>query len=474
MVKRTRFIGLLVVLVCGMLAACVPSNSLTEETPVFPPQVSLTGQAPPTPTKTPTVTPTPPWQVTLETLNNIHLTFYYPWVGGAAQFVEKQIDTFNQTNEWGIFVEGEAPGGSYMLFSQVSTVLSTGGTGGIVAAPIEQLAYWNAENEGVVDLSQYLDDPVFGFSEDNRQDFMTVYWQQAFNGKQLLGIPVEGNAEVLIYNQSWAKELGFNQPPATPQEFQAQACAARDALLHDQDYQNDGTGGWIINPNPLVTLSWMNSFDYAGFAPEHLGDIRFNTPETIAAMTFLRGLADETCAWNSREPAPYSYFSQRNALFYSANVAELFTQDRFQKMAASEDNWTVIPFPNLSGAPQMMVDGSALGVLNADNASELAGWLFVRWFSTPEIQAGLVKETGTLPVLSRSTDLLADQKNKIPPWGAAVNMLETAYPAPNSASWHLAQTVLEDAAWQVFQPNQTIDNIPEILTLLDETIPTLK
>lgn len=122
----------------------------------------------------------------------------------------------------------------------------------------------------------------------------------------------------------------------------------------------------------------------------------------------------------------------------------------------------------------MMVDGSALGVLNADNASELAGWLFVRWFSTPEIQAGLVKETGTLPVLSRSTDLLADQKNKIPPWGAAVNLLETAYPAPNTASWHLAQTVLEDAAWQVFQPNQTIDNIPEILTLLDETIPTLK
>ena len=66
------------------------------------------------------------------------------------------------------------------------------------------------------------------------------------DGKRL-GIPAERSARFLLYDASWAHDLGFNSAPATADDFRQQACAAHAAMLKDQDRSNDGMGGWLVD-----------------------------------------------------------------------------------------------------------------------------------------------------------------------------------------------------------------------------------
>jgi hypothetical protein len=52
---------------------------------------------------------------------------------------------------------------------------------------------------------------------------------------------------VLVYNQSWARELGINQAPRSPGELAAQMLPAAAEKLQDNDIYNNGTGGmWYL------------------------------------------------------------------------------------------------------------------------------------------------------------------------------------------------------------------------------------
>jgi len=65
---------------------------------------------------------------------------------------------------------------------------------------------------------------------------------------------------LLAYNTTWAKELGLNSLPVTPEEFKTQMCAANKSFLKDADLTNDGLGGWLINTDPVAMYSWLTAF----------------------------------------------------------------------------------------------------------------------------------------------------------------------------------------------------------------------
>jgi ABC-type glycerol-3-phosphate transport system substrate-binding protein len=102
---------------------------------------------------------------------------------------------------------------------------------------------------------------VYGMSAADISDFPTVIWNQDEVDGKRFGVPAQRTARFLLYNQSWARELGFNSPPATAVEFEQQACAAHKALGTDEDTDNDALGGWLIDTHAMTPLSWMIAFD---------------------------------------------------------------------------------------------------------------------------------------------------------------------------------------------------------------------
>jgi len=188
----------------------------------------------------------------------------------------------------------------------------------VVIAPIEELAYWRV-NDSLVTLDGYLNDVTYGLEQGTIEDFIPHFWEQDVIDDQRLGIPVTRNANFLIQNTTWAKELGFNISPMTPQLFRNHVCTARDELLYDDDWRNNGMGGWVVKQDEYTILSWLNTFQLTEF-PTDQTSYAFDQPATLEAFTFLRQIFDEDCSWNARNPTHYEYLINRQALYISADI----------------------------------------------------------------------------------------------------------------------------------------------------------
>ena len=455
-----------------LLAACKPAV----KTPTVPGEPTLPSESTPELTPEAVNTPVPPaptatpvYLVPLEQLNGLQLIFSHPWTGETALLADKLVDSFNQSNEWGIHIMVRRAGSSQALANQIEDGPFDAEYPQVVVAPSEHLLWWLENGNLVRSLNDLIADPYFGLSEQQRADFPLAFWQQDQSGGSQVGIPAQRDVPVMFYNQTWATELGFTQPPLTVNDFKEQACAAAFANAHDRFAANDGTGGWLINTDGLVVYSWLRSFGLEDALSGEPLQFQFNQPATEAALTFVRSMVDESCAWFSRTTASNEYFTNRQALLYTGHLSDLALQSKTNARLKSADSWTVLPFPD-SDRPVTVASGLSYGILRSNPAAEAAGWLFVRWMSQPENSAQLLLAGGGLPVSTAAVELAQSQMAETPQWAPSLQWMPTVQSAPPVAGWRIARFVLQDAFWQALQSFTTVEDFPLILEQIDATI----
>jgi ABC-type glycerol-3-phosphate transport system substrate-binding protein len=468
--KQTTITAIIILILSMFLSACQPSNpGLVDPTRTATVQKTATRTPTRIPTATSTNTPTPSWLVPLTELEEVELEFVHPWTGELAHTIDELVDTFNQTNEHSIFVKVNTPGSAQQVFQQSEASLRDSQGPDVVIAPIEELAYWQA-NDSLVTLDGYLNDVTYGLEQETIEDFFPLFWEQDVIDDQRLGIPVSRNANFLIQNTSWAKELGLNIPPLNPQLFRNHVCSARDELLYDDDWRNNGMGGWVVKQDEYTILSWLNTFQLTEF-PTDQTTYAFDQPATLDAFTFLRQIFDEDCSWNARNPTHYEYLINRQALYISADIYDLDFLRKAFALAENDDQWQVIPYPDKGGKPILLTHGDSFGIMKSDPAQELAAWFFVRWLSGLEQQRKIAEINPGLPVSqSIITELAGDRSDQ---WKQIVSLLEDAKSTPRTAEWRVARFVLPDAAFQIYLANITPDQYPQIIAMLDSIIAEL-
>jgi ABC-type glycerol-3-phosphate transport system substrate-binding protein len=340
----------------------------------------------------------------------------------------------------------------------------------VIALPDHALAW----REKVVDLNVYLQEPEYGFSAQEISDFPNVIWRQDEVDGIRYGLPAQRTARFLLYNESWARELGFLAPPKTATEFQTQACAAHAALGKDGDPRNDALGGWLIDTHTVTALSWMLAFDGGVVNAEQEADgYRFLSPGNIAAFKYLKVLQQEGCAWiPSPDLTVYDRFVSRQALFATAGLEELPDQARAFLTSGSPDEWTLLAFPG-EKQEALVVYGSSFVMFRSDDVTQLASWLFMRWMLSPEIQARWVQSTGLFPLRSAADELLGDYSANHPEWAEGVQLLSSGRIVPQLASWRLVRVMLGDGFTDMFDvirhPDLTDGQVPVILKQMDDT-----
>lgn len=475
----------ILILLFFFLSACVPLTPVpglstavfTAETALPPSSSSAIATVTPSPAPTltpaPTHTSTPPIYLQVDTsqLSGIVVNFWHPLTGRQTELFNTLVQKFNQENEWGIQINQTATGGTSILSQMLEAGLKNGTLPHVVVAPVELLNEWQYRSGLLIGLDGYIQHPDWGFSTLELADFPGVFWKQDQIANTQIGIPLTRDAQVLFYNQSWGRELGFAAPPATVEEFKTQACAAAAANLKDQRRENDGTGGWIASVDSPALLSWMNVFGFeAPEDPENRTTI-FNVPSSQQAFKFLRTLYDEGCAWVSRDPQPYDYFATRQALFYSGTLSDIPPQENAIQRLESPDAWLVITYPGGGKQPLVYTSGMSYAIFAASPEEQLASWLFIRWMSTPTIQFQLIEAGGGWPVKVSAVEQLAGYRQNHPQWAQTLTWIPLARPIPQTHHWLPARRVLEDAGWQLFQPqSETGEQIPTILAQLDRTI----
>jgi len=402
-----------------------------------------------------------------EALRGMQVTVWHPWFGAEASLFESQVAQFNTTNEWGIVVSALGKTNFSELFSQTDAALENATNPNIVIAFPEHAIEWR---EHVVDLNDYVRDPLFGMSALEMSEFPSVIWMQDEVDGLRLGMPAQRTGRFILYNQTWARELGFSSPPQTSFDFEEQACAANQALAKDTDDNNNSLGGWMIDTNAISSLSWMLAFD--GGVQEEQG-YRFLTNNNINAFKFLKVLQQKGCAWvPSQGMTIYDRFASRQALFATASLEEFIDQARAFGALGDKDEWVVLPFPGPEQNAHV-VYGSSFVVFESDDVTQLASWLFIRWMLSAENQAKWVQSTGLFPLRSATTDLLAEYSVSHPQWAEAVKLLPTGKMTPKLASWRNVRVMLADGFRDMFDtirhPDITDGQVSLVLKQMEDT-----
>jgi multiple sugar transport system substrate-binding protein len=474
-------VSLAFLLACMGLAGCEPRLPQVEATPTAAPAAATKTVPRPASTATPPPTDTPPplrtIDVSADQVRGTILHFWHPWSGVAGEVIRQQVDEFNLSNPWNIVVVPEAASSYDRLDEGTRLALATGKAVDIAAGYLYQAQAWDTI-QPLVDLRPYVEDAQWGLPAAEQADFYPAFWSQEVVDGRRLGIPAQRSAQVLYYNTTWAKELGFSAPPVTPEQFSQQACSAARANRSDSGTQNDGSGGWIASNDYAALLSWIYSAggDVLRSPEPGAGQpaYNFNTPLTKEVLTSFKSLYDLGCIWLSQESFPESDFAARRGLFATGSLMDIPYQAEAFNRAGSRDAWTVIPYPSPDLNPAAVAYGPSYFVFASAPERQLAAWLFLKWMLMPQNHARFVEAGGSFPLRKSEMSYLTGYQNRYPQWAAALALIPAARPEPALPSWSEVRWALNDAATQVFRSYFRVEQLPAMLALLDQTAADLQ
>lgn len=417
-------------------------------------------------TPKPTATDVPAYlSVRSADLNGLELDVWHGFRDETQARFDELAAAFNDENAFGLIVNPVGAISDGNLNNQVLGVLTEVDQPNLIFSTLDYFRSWQQKQLYFAPLDDYFAHPEYGLLAD---DAATLAERFPVSGKRTI-FPLWFNPYVLFYNDTFGQQLGFDAPPETFAEFQAQSCAAFEARRSDDNKDNDGTGGWILNFAPGTVVSWLSALsdgatDYADLTSDAMADI------FIENVTLMRGLFDDGCIWQSRLREPYDYFANHEALFYSGTAADL----PFQRMAFQDhetntaDDWRMIPYPGMSaGRKFVFAETVAAGIVVATPEEQFGSWLFLQWLLSEGRLDSWRAEALGFPILSGAAPK-SSRDRKI---SAALHdgIFPVSYALP--ADWITIKAVLADGFAFAFGAGATIESPPVIW---DQVLQTIK
>ncbi len=371
------------------------------------------------------------------------VTYWYQHSRSREEGLKKMIDRFNQTNEWGITVNGEYQGHYGEIYKKMLAAIASGEVPSLVVAYQNQAAAYQL-SDALVDMNIYVHSPKWGYTEEELQDFFPAFLQadisQQYNGMRL-GFPPNRSVEVMYYNMDWLKELGYDAPPQTWEEFREIACKAVEQPFS----KGPGEGmGYEISTDASRFASMV--FSRGGdLMNEDQTKFTLNTPEARDAMTFMQKLYQDGCADIIAERyGDQADFGVGKLMFTIGSSSGL----PYYKSAVNDGaqfNWSVAALPHTTPDPVVDVYGASLSIPKTTPEEQLAAWLFVKWFTQPEQQAEWAKISNYFPVRKSAAAELGDYFAENPAYATAFGLLKYGKVEPPVAGYDVVRNKISEA-----------------------------
>ena len=351
------------------------------------------------------------------------ITFWHQHTRSRADALNEIIATFNETNPYGITVNAEYQGGYGDIYKKMVPVLGTSDSPNLVVAYQNQAATY-AVADGMTDITALVDSPKWGLSADEKADFFAAFLNAdvfpSFDNARY-GFPPNRSMEVMYYNEDWLKELGFDGPPTTFEEFKDMACAASQNPYSKAT--SEGSLGYELSIDASRFASWTFAFGGDIFDYE-ANQYTYDSPAAIEAMTYLQGLFDEGCAAVVTERyGDQSNFGAGRTLFTVGSTSGLpYYGSAVEDGAAF--NWSVAPLPQ-KGDTQINLYGASVSIPSGHSLEQnLATWEFIKYYTSPEVQAKWAQASNYFPVRKSVAANLGDYFEKNPAYQKAFDFLQ--------------------------------------------------
>jgi multiple sugar transport system substrate-binding protein/sn-glycerol 3-phosphate transport system substrate-binding protein len=232
---------------------------------------------------------------------------------------------------------------------------------------------------------------------------------------------------VLYYNADWLAELGYSNPPATPEDFKQMACAATPSF----DTSTVGESlGYQFYLDSTRFSSWVYAFG-GDFFDEETNKFTYDSQINVQAVNFLLDLIQTGCASTGfqRDEVQTAFIEGKTLLMIDSSfhvpAIEMMVNER------GDFEWNVAPMPTTQDEPVQNVFGASASIPTSTPQKELAAWVFLKYFTSPEVQAQWSQGSNYLPVRRSAGDYLVDYFSNHPQSRVAFDVLNYGITEPS-------------------------------------------
>ncbi|MFN3335704.1 MAG: extracellular solute-binding protein, partial [Caldilinea sp.] len=143
--------------------------------------------------------------------------------------------------------------------------------------------------------------------------------------------------------------------------------------------------------------------------------------------------------------------------FYAGDVAKVA-----EEQSREPDVWGVTAIPHTTPDPVQNIYGGDVMITKTTPEQELAAWIFVKWFTSPQIQARWAEMSGYFPTRASASEFFSEKLLQNTPWQQGVALLPYSAYEPQLISY----TAVRDAATKAFNEimqgadiQTTLDNL---------------
>jgi multiple sugar transport system substrate-binding protein/sn-glycerol 3-phosphate transport system substrate-binding protein len=133
-----------------------------------------------------------------------------------------------------------------------------------------------------------------------------------------------------------------------------------------------------------------------------------------------------------------------------------------------DDEWGLIPFPGPDGKLAVNSYGQLIGVMDQSPEANLASWIWLKYFTSPEVQAEWITYSAYFPSQTTTEQYLGDYIANDPLYGQGLDLAQYGESEPNFASWGALRNEIRDAFFAVLAAADEAE-IDQILADLDAT-----
>ena len=382
------------------------------------------------------------------------------------EWINALIEEFNQTNEYGITVEGFDQGSYNDIASKMTAGIQSGDLPNLAMGYTNNIAEW-ASVGVMADMNQFVNDADYGLSEEVLADFYPGVLDAGVNADgELIAYPLSQSERVLIYNYTWAQELGFDSAPANTEELKAQLCAA--AAANDAiggDYA--GTGGLVYYPSLEDYMTFFNAFGGQSVLDDGV-TYDFSSDAAVAAAEYINDLRDSGCTMQT-ESYPNPEQAQRKTLITQSSSAGIKYYGYAFADEANEDVWGPIPVVGPNGEQVVTSYQQMIGMVNVSPEANLAAWIFLNYLTSPENQASWIEVSGYFPTRVSTEALIADYAANDANYAAALELIPLGVAHPQTApAYSAVRGELDNAAAELY----AAESSDEVVVILDKLTTT--
>ena len=392
---------------------------------------------------------------------NQEVTFWHTFTGGQEETLLEIISTFNAGNQWGITITAIYQGSEEDLGKKMLTFMNTDGRPSLVVANGSQAANYQL-GDVLIDLDPLVIHDTWGLDAEETDDFYPGFFEQglfpAF-GNIRLTYPLFGRLNVMYYNVDWLAELGYSTHPDAPWAFTEAACSATIQPFSGSTAGGSNGAQYAVNPESLT--DWVTAFGGKQYDPNS-NQFIFESSAVFDAVNYLQSLSERGCGGSVLSPEEARVNFSRGVTLFVIDSTDAIPDIRTQIQSEANFNWRIAPLPHSTANPVGKVIGTSVSIPKTTPETQLAAWLFLRYFTSPEVQARWVQGTGSLPVRESAAGFLGDYFASSPAYQMTFELVKLSTHGPNVPRYEEVQKLSKSALVDILDGADTTARLAKL------------